>query len=77
MKVFEVFADGKKIGITVASDHRTALLGSLSGASRKTDSKDGDECDYKRVEVKEMGSRIRLCQAGQPSRSWKPGLAWA
>jgi hypothetical protein len=55
--IYEVFADGKKIGITVANNEHEALVGSLSGTSRKTNSKCGVECDYEHIQVRPLVSQ--------------------
>lgn len=57
--IFEIFADGLKIGIAVAKDAEAALNAARSATTRKTVSKMDISCDYDSIRVQPLGG-IRL-----------------
>ncbi|MBP6483334.1 MAG: hypothetical protein KA254_01805 [Rhodoferax sp.] len=46
MKIFEIFADGHKVGITVAPNVESALVSAYSATTRHTESKMDVSCDF-------------------------------
>jgi hypothetical protein len=52
--VFEVFADGRKIGITIAEDARSALLSARSATTRHTESKMDVSCDFEGLVARKL-----------------------
>lgn len=59
--IYEVFAGGKKIGITIAESLLKALAATISATSRKTSSKDGLECDYETFSLKRLQVNASSC----------------
>ena len=53
-KIYEVFADGIKIGICVAHDSQQALRTAQVATTRRTSSKIDESCDHKNLEVREL-----------------------
>ncbi|MEI8156080.1 MAG: hypothetical protein WCH60_04390 [Burkholderiales bacterium] len=54
MFVFEVFADGRKVGITVADNARSALLSARSATTRHTESKMDVSCDFEGLVARKL-----------------------
>lgn len=50
-QIFQIVADGRHIGITVATDRQTALRQARKAHTRLTASKDDTSCDYKSLDV--------------------------
>lgn len=46
MFVFEIYADGRKIGITIATSHNAAMVSARSATTRGTESKMDMSCDF-------------------------------
>jgi hypothetical protein len=46
LKIFEIFADGHKVGITVATNADSALISAYSATTRHTESKMDVSCDF-------------------------------
>jgi hypothetical protein len=53
--VFEIFADGRKIGITVAHDEPAALISAHSATTRHTESKMDVSCDFEGLIARPLG----------------------
>ncbi len=54
--IFEVFADERKIGITVASDVKSALVSAHSATTRHTESKMDVSCDFEGLIARPLGA---------------------
>lgn len=55
--VYEIFSDGKKIGICVAPDLETALIDAIRGTTRRTSSKIDTVCDYENLTARLLGDK--------------------
>jgi hypothetical protein len=53
--VFEIFADGRKIGITVARNAKLALISAHSATTRHTESKMDVSCDFEGLVARKIG----------------------
>ncbi len=53
--IFEIFADGRKIGITVASNAKSALVSAHSATTRHTESKMDVSCDFEGLLARRLG----------------------
>jgi hypothetical protein len=53
-RLFNVFADGKKVGMVTASNSAAALIDANRGLTRRTASKDDCEPDYSSIHVEPM-----------------------
>jgi len=51
-QIFEIIADGKKVGIVVACSREAAEEAAISATTRRTSSKMGESCDYTSIEVR-------------------------
>lgn len=49
--IFDIIADGRKVGITTAPSECSALGQATRALSRPTQSKDSESCDYTLVHV--------------------------
>ena len=56
MFIFEIFADERKIGISVASDVKSALESAHSATTRHTESKMDVSCDFEGLIARPLGS---------------------
>ncbi len=53
--IFEIFADERKIGITVASNEKSALVSAHSATTRHTESKMDVSCDFEGLIARPIG----------------------
>lgn len=53
-EVFFIFADGRKVGLSVAASKEAAIASARRTLSRQTASKERDACDYEHVRVVPM-----------------------
>jgi hypothetical protein len=53
--VFEIFADGRKIGITVARTAKLALASAHCATTRHTESKMDVSCDFEGLVARKLG----------------------
>jgi hypothetical protein len=58
--VFEIFADGRKIGITVAGNAQMALASAHSATTRHTQSKMDISCDFEGLFARKLGVNAAL-----------------
>jgi len=58
-QVFIIFSDGRRIGLSTASNAATARKNAQSAFSRFTASKDGAVCDYERIEAVALQASVR------------------
>jgi len=56
--VFEIFADGHKIGITVARSAALALESAYGATTRRTESKIDISCDFNGLVARRLGARM-------------------
>jgi hypothetical protein len=79
-RVFIIYGDGQRIGLTVAPSAQAAKAAALRTFSRFTASKDGAVCDYERVAVVSLdaqqharaslaGILTRMLPRGEPIRT--------
>jgi hypothetical protein len=55
--IFEIFADARKIGITIADDEPSALLSARSATTRHTESKMDVSCDFEGLVARKLEHR--------------------
>lgn len=78
-QVFEIIADGKKVGITVARSREEALEAAISATTRHTSSKMGESCDYADLDVRQLMPEVHhTSMSCKPKRATKlmQALAW-
>lgn len=65
--VFEIFADGKKVGISVARNAKAALASAHAATTRHTQSKMDDvACDFGNLVARRLGSCATPMNEGLP-----------
>lgn len=58
-KIYEVFAQGLKLGICVAPNAQDALQKFQTATTRRTSSKIDESCDHRNLEVREFVEHVR------------------
>ena len=53
-RIFEIYADRRKVGIVIATDAQKALHSAYLATTRRTESKMDESCDYSGLVVSEL-----------------------
>jgi hypothetical protein len=69
-RIFEIFAEGIKIGICVAHDPQQALRTVQTATTRRTSSKIDESCDHKHLSIRALADHAS--PIGFRDAAWSP-----